>query len=111
MRTKQLINTSGSRRFWQSARKTVWAAPGRFRIRFVLSSWQWRCLEIAAALNGSYNQSESSFCAPEVARSLEGSPLKFKRMFVREIPKQRTVQPWAAIFANTPLGLRQFCTR
>jgi hypothetical protein len=56
-------------------------------------------------------QTEFSFCVPEVARSLEGPQLKFKRVSVREIPKQRTVQPWVGIFANTTLGLRQFCTR
>jgi hypothetical protein len=50
-------------------------------------------------------------CLFAVFESGPVAPLKFKRMFVREIPKRRTVQTWAAIFANTPLGLPQFCTR
>jgi hypothetical protein len=30
---------------------SVWAGSGKYRIRFALTRWQWRCLEAAAALN------------------------------------------------------------
>jgi hypothetical protein len=29
----------------------VWTSRGRFKIKFALSRWQWRCLRIAAGLN------------------------------------------------------------
>jgi hypothetical protein len=36
----------------------VWAGPGKYRLRFALTRWQWRSLEVAAALNRPFSKSE-----------------------------------------------------
>lgn len=37
---------------------SVWAGPGRYWLKFALTRWQWRCLEVAVALNHPVQKSE-----------------------------------------------------